>query len=421
VAVGARHWPIRMLAAAAGVVALLATGGHTPDVVAQGGGATQLVLESVDVDRTGIIEPDAWTAAQGTARFAPSYGTADFSFPIPGVIPPQGAPVTLSVTATANQIFAPALGIHGDATFLGPAAQAGTVVPAGGGTASGSATVTIVPRPAAPGAAVLIYIGLQSGPRVNYRFRAESVGGCAAVQEAGLHQAPACPPPRCAGQAATLVGDEDAPGPIFGTPGRDVIVGTPGGDLILGRGGDDLICGRGGDDRISGNAGADTVNGEGGDDRIDGGDDASRDRLAGQAGTDRIVSGPGDDLVLGGTGDDARLSGGPGRDRIEGGPGDDEAAGGGGEDVVLGGPGGDTLDGGRDHDVLRGGGDGDGLLGGEGDDLVFGDAGRDALYGESGDDFLEAGPRDERDALVGGPGVDRCVGTGRGVSCERLR
>ncbi|MGE3795514.1 MAG: calcium-binding protein [Dehalococcoidia bacterium] len=391
------------------VAALLPSVGGTPGddpptAAAQAGATTQLVLESVDVDVTGIVEPASWTAGQGTARFAPSYGSADFSFPVPAVIPPQGAPVTLSVTATADRIFGPALGIHGDATFAGPSTQATAVVPAGGGTASASATVTIVPLASAPGTKVLIYIGLQSGPRVNYRFRAESTGGCATTSRAPqLLQAPVCPPPRCAGRAATIVGDDAVPGPIFGTPGRDVIVGTPGRDLIFARGGDDLVCGGGGDDSINGNAGADTVNGEAGDDRIDGGDDASRDRLGGQAGADRIAGGPGDDLVTGGTGDDADLLGGPG------------------EDLMLGGPGDDRMFGNRGSDVLRGGGADDIVVGNQGDDLLFGDAGEDQLQGDAGDDFLEAGPRDDRDKLNGGKDTDRCVGARTVFECERLR
>lgn len=337
--------------AVAVTVGVFGGGGSSTGVAGQAGG-TRLVLQGVDVDRAGIIDPEAWTAGQGSARFAPFYGSADFAFPVPSVIPPEGAPVTLSVTVNATQIgFSPALGIHGDVDFVGPTRQADASALAGG-SGTGTATVTIVPRSVAPGTAVLIYIGLQSGPRVNYRFRAEAVG-CATAREAARGQEAACPPPKCAGTVATIVGDPDASGPIFGTPARDVIVGTDDPDLILGSGGNDLICGGRGGDTISGNAGADTVNGEAGDDRITGGDDASADRLAGQAGRDVISAGPGGDVLVGGTGDD-RLLAGAGGDRVDAGPGDDAALGGPGVDPLLGGPGADRLEGGDDQDVIRG-------------------------------------------------------------------
>ncbi len=396
-------------------------GGPVGAAQAQGSG-TRLVLESVDVDTAGIIEPESWTAVPGAARFAPFYGTAEFSFPIPSVIPPDGAPVTLSVTANATlQYMAPALGIHGDATFTGPSTQAGTDAQAGESD-TGSVTVTIVPRPATAGTSVLIFIGLQSGPRVNYRFRAEAVepAGCVRGQELARSLQACPPPPRCAGSVATIVHDPDVPGPIIGTPGRDVIVGSPGRDLILGRGGPDLICGRGGDDRILGNAGPDTVNGEGGNDRIDGGDDEARDRLAGQAGDDNIVGGRGRDLVIGGRGDD-RLSGGPGIDRIEAGPGRNESFGGAGADVLVGGPDQDDMDGGIGDDIMNGAGGRDSLLGGAGDDRMFGGTGPDVLTAEEGDDSLYAGPRDEGDLLAGGPGLDLCDGSAVVTQCEILR
>ena len=59
-------------------------------------------------------------------------------------------------------------------------------------------------------------------------------------------------------------------------------------------------------------------------------------------------------------------------------------------------------------DLLRGGRGLDVLLGGPGPDLLRGDLGRDQQIGGSGNDYLRA--RDGwRDALNGGPGIDRAT------------
>jgi hypothetical protein len=63
---------------------------------------------------------------------------------------------------------------------------------------------------------------------------------------------------RCAGQVATIVGD-DGPDRITGTRKADVIVGNAGRDRIAGRGGRDRICGGDGPDTLLGGAGRDKL------------------------------------------------------------------------------------------------------------------------------------------------------------------
>jgi Ca2+-binding RTX toxin-like protein len=75
-------------------------------------------------------------------------------------------------------------------------------------------------------------------------------------------------------------------GPIFGTPGTDVIQGTPGNDVIYGLGGNDKIYGNGGDDLIVGGKGNDKLFG------LDG-----NDTLKGGAGVDKCVGGIGKDVA----------------------------------------------------------------------------------------------------------------------------
>jgi Ca2+-binding RTX toxin-like protein len=84
-------------------------------------------------------------------------------------------------------------------------------------------------------------------------------------------------PPRCAGHAATIVGNAKA-NHLHGTPGRDVIVGLGGNDEIEGRGGNDIICGGRGNDELEG--------------------DRGNDRLYGGPGFDEAEGGPGHDVCV---------------------------------------------------------------------------------------------------------------------------
>jgi Ca2+-binding RTX toxin-like protein len=99
-------------------------------------------------------------------------------------------------------------------------------------------------------------------------------------------------------------------------------------------------------------------------------------------------------LILGGAGDET----------LVGTAGDEEIRGRGGNDILRGGGGNDNVFGGRGNDRE---------YGGVGNDLVLDRQGRDQLFGRSGSDRLDA--RDffrpgGADALVGGLGVDTCLG-----------
>ena len=145
--------------------------------VASGAERATLRLERVEIDRAGILLPDAWTtpAGGGSATWSPDFGTAAYSFPLPAAIPPAGAPVTLGVTVTAapSARFAPALGISGDIDIQGSAFQVGALAEPGQ-TAAGSLPLRLVPRASAPGSAVRVTVGLQDGPRVTYHYRASA-------------------------------------------------------------------------------------------------------------------------------------------------------------------------------------------------------------------------------------------------------
>jgi hypothetical protein len=225
-----------------------------------------------------------------------------------------------------------------------------------------------------------------------------------------------CPeePPTCAGEKATIAPDPADPigTPIFGTPGRDVIVGSTADDLVFGRGGNDRICGLAGNDLLAGNAGGDDIYGGPGNDRLRGGDDGSRDDLFGEAGNDRHLGGPGNDRMDGGTGADIFI-GGPGEDVVDYSnlPGPVEV------DLSRArGPGRDVL---AAVERVAGTKRGDRLFGDGGDNVLVGYAGGDVIHGRGGTDILQGGKgpdtlvdgvdSEERGAVTGGPNVDRCL------------
>jgi len=232
--------------------------------------------------------------------------------------------------------------------------------------------------------------------------------------------APEDEPPRCRGEAATIVGTsgDDV---LQGSEERDVIWAGPGDDVVYGARGSDLICGGPGADMILGGRGNDTINGGPGD-------------------GDRVYGGLGDDKLGGGPGDGDEVGGGLGIDLVNGGPGD--------EDLVHGDYGWDRMDGGPGRGDLASfatnvaGGRGAGVWAslragkarGDGHDKLFrfegieGSAFADTLIGDRGANLLDGGPGDDtlrgragRDTLIGGQGSDRCKGDPARVSCGRER
>jgi len=114
---------------------------------------------------------------------------------------------------------------------------------------------------------------------------------------------PQQPPVLCAGQAATIVGTEQADR-LRGTKGRDVIAGLGGNDVVTSLGGNDLVCGGPGKDLIRGGTGKDVLRGEAGNDVLRG--EGGNDRLFGGAGRDRLFGGAGRDTLRGGPGQDSQ-------------------------------------------------------------------------------------------------------------------
>ena len=252
---------------------------------------------------------------------------------------------------------------------------------------------------------------------------------------------------------------------IQGGDGADVIDGGDGADALIGADGDDTITGGAGDDRLDGSDGNDVSDGGDGADTLTGGDGsdsltggAGSDQLSGDDGADTLQGGEGDDLLDGGRGADRldgadgaddlsggegadTLIGGSGIDRVSGGEGNDDASGQAGADTLAGDEGDDHIDGGPDADTLDGGAGNDGLDGADGDDVLSGGDGGDRLSGGAGsdqvsyaaqstplqvsiDDVANDGGDGERDdvrtdveAVLGGGGPDRLVGSPRG---ERL-
>lgn len=242
----------------------------------------------------------------------------------------------------------------------------------------------------------------------------------AAVLAAGVAAAPGDEPPRCRGEAATIVGtsDDDL---LRGTEERDVIWAGPGDDTVYGGRGSDVICGGPGADLLRGGRGNDTILGGPGDE----------DRVYGDLGDDKLTGGPGDrdevggglgiDLVSGGPGDEDLVHGDYGWDRMDGGPGRGDVAsfatnvaGGRGAGVWASLRAGKARGDGRDKlfrfDAIEGSAFADTLIGDKGANLLDGGAGDDTLRGGGG-----------QDTLVGGQGSDRCQGGPARESCGRER
>lgn len=258
------------------------------------------------------------------------------------------------------------------------------------------------------------------------------------------------------GDGNDVVQGGDGADVIDGGDGADELIGGDGDDQIIGGGGDDRLDGSDGNDVSAGGAGADTLTGGDGSDSITG--DAGNDQLSGDDGADTLFGGEGDDLLVGGRGSDRlegadgaddvsggedadKLIGGSGIDRLSGGEGNDDLSGQAGEDTLTGGEGDDHIDGGIDSDSLDGGAGNDDLEGSDGDDVLVGGDGSDRLSGGAGsdlvsyaaqsaplqlsiDDLANDGSDGERDdvrsdveAVLGGAGPDRLLGSPRG---ERL-
>lgn len=258
-----------------------------------------------------------------------------------------------------------------------------------------------------------------------------------AVAESPNQLSPAATP-RCAGEAATMVGTKKAD-KLRGTSGRDVIVGHGGADKIFGLGGDDLICGGAGYDTLIGGAGNDRLYGQRDallSDR--GGDVAVGDTLRGGVGEDDLVPGvdprQSDPDILSypdrvsykdatrGVRVDLSSSAGTATGRghdtivvrgplgVEGSQFADDIVGSELRNVIESGGGGDVIDarGGGDEvyaDLGENARDRDVIDLGTGNDVGNAYGGRDTIRGDEGDDWLTTYGKDP-DVLEGGAGND---------------
>jgi hypothetical protein len=157
-----------VLALVLGLAALL------PSSAMAAGDSLQLVGQP-QVDRAGSLFPDDWVVTASSAVFDQPGYRADFSWNIPAAIPPSGADVTLTVTATdkSGGGLTTGLGLHGNVPFTG---GDGTVYAsanknAGRPTATGSKTFRLTPGSYCDACPITVMIGLQSGPRVTFTYK----------------------------------------------------------------------------------------------------------------------------------------------------------------------------------------------------------------------------------------------------------
>ena len=159
---------------AACVIAAVTTAQGAPQRTTTG---TSLTLESVKVDKTRLLLPDAWSIPDsgGPVTWNPPFGKATYTFPLPQTIPAAGARVSLTIQAQATppSRFAPAMAILGEIvkegrTDLGVLAEAGE-------SKSASKTVTLVPG---SGSSTVVTVGMQDGPTFTYTYTsADGPGG----------------------------------------------------------------------------------------------------------------------------------------------------------------------------------------------------------------------------------------------------
>jgi Ca2+-binding RTX toxin-like protein len=251
----------------------------------------------------------------------------------------------------------------------------------------------------------------------------------------------------------SAVRGEDGNDFLIGGQGADQLNGGPGDDSIYGSGGDDVLTGEAGRDEFYGNSGRDRIYGDAGDDTLNGNEDG--DQLYGGGGVDTLHGDEGDDYLLGGGGKDG-VYGNQGNDTLVGDSDNDELNGLDGDDTLIadvagdyyGGNGTDTIAYGgwnagvrvtlddkqndqrlpictkpigcpvvwkhnahSDIEKVVGSPRDDQLVGSEAMNWLYGGEGNDRLEGRGGNDVLDAQGGTSQ-ALLGGTGMDTCVGAG---------
>jgi len=331
---------------------------------------------------------------------------------------------TVALDANGNVVFTPADGFEGAASFTYTASDGH------GGTATGSVSITVEPKPnEAPVAvddagldtayasaltidlATLLANDSDADADALTLQSVTSVAGGTVVLDGQGHVV-FTPEQGFVGEASFTYTVSDGHGgvatatvnvtvaPPTGTDGDDEFTATPGDDTILAGLGDDEVHGGAGNDVIDGGTGDDTLFGDEGDDVLKGG--AGDSALHGGAGNDILIGDAEDDVLDGGDGiDTADYSG--------------DTAG-----IVV--------------DLAAGTADGDGIgsdeltsietvIGGAGNDTLIGDAGDNVFVGGLGDDIIDGGAGFDTLDLSGATGpvsVDFVHGTvsGAGIGSD---
>ena len=131
--------------------------------------AAPLTLQSVRVDKTGMLFPEDWAIPDsgGTASFSPKEGTTSYAFPVPQSIPDNGVSfnVTADARSTGSDPVSATIGVDGDAVKRGP------VVATANASANGSArAVKTVKLVRTPLGVAIVRLALLDGPRYTYTY-----------------------------------------------------------------------------------------------------------------------------------------------------------------------------------------------------------------------------------------------------------
>ena len=131
--------------------------------------AAPLTLQSVRVDKTGMLFPEDWAIPDsgGTASFSPKEGTTSYAFPLPQSIPDGGASfnITADARSTGSDAVSATIGVDGDAVKRGP-----VVATANAGVNSSARAVKTVKLVRTPLGVAIVRLALLDGPRYTYTY-----------------------------------------------------------------------------------------------------------------------------------------------------------------------------------------------------------------------------------------------------------
>ena len=178
------------------------------------------------------------------------------------------------------------------------------------------------------------------------------------------------------------------------------VSGGTGNDTILGGDGNDQLGGDAGDDYVSGGNGNDIVNGD--FVVLRGGAVPAAAKVP--DGSDTVIGGGGSVDIVTYTYRTAGVTLDAGGGGVSGARGEKDRIG--GVEYVIGGQNADVLKGSSVNDTIFGGPGGDDLRGGAGADRLYAGVGADRVTPDGGSDFIDTGPDDVQDDIVGNLGGD---------------